>query len=128
MSRGNGSRRDFIRTTAYVAPAILTLTASPAFAGTGSVRPSDKPTSSPNGNNGVPSGVDQQPRGNPPINDGPVTTSPGNSGNRGGGPQNGTGNDVDPQPRGNPPINDGGGTSPGNQGNRGGGGGPRGGR
>ena len=35
------------------------------------------------GNNGVGNGLDPQPPGNPPINDGPGT-SPGNPGNRGG--------------------------------------------
>jgi hypothetical protein len=35
------------------------------------------------GNNGVGNGIDPQPPGNPPINDGPGT-SPGNPGNRGG--------------------------------------------
>jgi hypothetical protein len=35
----------------------------------------------PNGNNGVGNGVDPQPPGNPPVNDGPGT-SPGNPGNR----------------------------------------------
>ena len=35
------------------------------------------------GNNGVGNGVDPQPPGNPPINDGPGT-SPGNPGNKGG--------------------------------------------
>jgi hypothetical protein len=37
----------------------------------------------PKGNNGVGNGIDPQPRGNPPINDGPGT-GPGNPGNRGG--------------------------------------------
>lgn len=37
------------------------------------------------GNNGVGNGVDPQPPGNPPINDGPGT-SPGNPGNKGGTP------------------------------------------
>lgn len=37
----------------------------------------------PRGNNGVGNGVDPQPPGNPPINDGPGT-GPGNPGNRGG--------------------------------------------
>ena len=37
------------------------------------------------GNNGVGNGLDPQPPGNPPINDGPGT-SPGNPGNRGGVP------------------------------------------
>jgi hypothetical protein len=36
-----------------------------------------------NGNNGVGNGVDPQPPGNPPVNDGPGT-SPGNPGNKGG--------------------------------------------
>lgn len=35
------------------------------------------------GNNGVGNGIDPQPPGNPPINDGPGT-GPGNPGNRGG--------------------------------------------
>lgn len=39
--------------------------------------------STPNGNNGVGNGVDPQPPGNPPINDGPGT-GPGNPGNQGG--------------------------------------------
>ena len=37
----------------------------------------------PNGNNGVGNGIDPQPPGNPPINDGPGT-GPGNPGNQGG--------------------------------------------
>jgi hypothetical protein len=37
----------------------------------------------PKGNNGVGNGVDPQPPGNPPVNDGPGT-SPGNPGNKGG--------------------------------------------
>lgn len=37
----------------------------------------------PKGNNGVGNGIDPQPPGNPPINDGPGT-SPGNPGNKGG--------------------------------------------
>jgi hypothetical protein len=39
--------------------------------------------SGPNGNNGVGNGIDPQPPGNPPINDGPGT-GPGNPGNQGG--------------------------------------------
>jgi hypothetical protein len=35
------------------------------------------------GNNGVGNGLDPQPSGNPPVNDGP-NTSPGNPGNKGG--------------------------------------------
>ncbi|MGH7844138.1 MAG: hypothetical protein ACREQW_03040 [Candidatus Binatia bacterium] len=66
-------RREFIKRTAYAVPVILTLKAMPAFAAAGSVK----------GNNGVGNGVDPQPPGNPPINDG-LGTSPGNPGNRGG--------------------------------------------
>jgi hypothetical protein len=64
------SRRSFVKKTAYVAPAILSLKAVPAFASHGS----------PKGNNGVGNGLDPQPPGNPPINDGPGT-GPGNPGN-----------------------------------------------
>jgi len=67
------TRRSFIKTAAYVAPAILTLKAAPAFAGVGS-------QVVPKGNNGVGNGIDGQPPGNPPINDGPGT-GPGNPGN-----------------------------------------------
>jgi hypothetical protein len=67
------SRRVFINTIAYTVPAILSLKAAPAFAAVGSEK----------GNNGVGNGVDPQPPGNPPINDGPGT-GPGNPGNRGG--------------------------------------------
>lgn len=45
---------------------------------TGEISPS-----TPKGNNGVGNGIDPQPPGNPPINDGPGT-SPGNPGNQGG--------------------------------------------
>ena len=41
------------------------------------------PKHGPKGNNGVGNGLDPQPPGNPPINDGPGT-GPGNPGNRGG--------------------------------------------
>jgi hypothetical protein len=64
------TRRSLIKTATYVAPAILTLNAVPAFARQGSVK----------GNNGVGNGIDGQPPGDPPINDGPGT-GPGNPGN-----------------------------------------------
>lgn len=69
-SESNESRRSFIKKAAYIAPAVLTLKAIPAFAKQGSVH----------GNNGVGNGLDPQPPGNPPINDG-LGTSPGNPGN-----------------------------------------------
>jgi len=87
MSNTNNSRRRFIKTTAYVAPALLTLKALPAFARNGSYPPAAR------GNNGVGNGLDPQPPGNPPINDGPGT-GPGNPGNRhlgSNGPGNGRG-------------------------------------
>src|SRR5919106_1671170 len=66
-------RREFIKKTAYAVPVILTLKAVPAFAAAGSGRVK--------GNNGVGNGIDPQPPGNPPINDG-LGTGPGNPGNR----------------------------------------------
>jgi len=77
MLEHNPNRRDFIKKTAYAVPTILTLKAMPAFAGAGSGEPRWE------GNNGVGNGYDFQPRGNPPVNDGPGT-GPGNPGNRGG--------------------------------------------
>jgi hypothetical protein len=68
-SKHDVSKRKFIKTAAYVAPAILTLKATPSFASAGSGR----------GNNGVGNGEDGQPPGNEPINDGPGT-SPGSPG------------------------------------------------
>lgn len=73
MKDPNLSKRNFIKTAAYVAPAIMTLKVMPTFASTGSGR----------GNNGVGNGQDPQPPGNPPVNDG-EGTFPGNPGNRGG--------------------------------------------
>jgi hypothetical protein len=75
MSNTDNSRRRFIKTTAYVAPALLTLKALPAFARNGSYPPAAR------GNNGVGNGLDPQPPGNPPINDGPGT-GPGSPGNQ----------------------------------------------
>ena len=66
------SRRGFVTRIAYAVPVILSLKATPAYAAAGSEK----------GNNGVGNGVDPQPPGNPPINDGPGT-GPGNPGNRG---------------------------------------------
>jgi hypothetical protein len=71
------SRRSFLKTTAYVAPLILSLKAESAFASYGS----GNVAKGPKGNNGVGNGVDPQPPGNPPVNDGPGT-GPGNPGNR----------------------------------------------
>jgi hypothetical protein len=67
------SRRNFLKKGAYIAPAVLTLAVRPGFAKSRYCRQ--------RGNNGVGNGLDGQPPGNPPINDGPGT-SPGNPGNR----------------------------------------------
>jgi hypothetical protein len=69
MLKDQINRRDFVKKAVYTVPLIVTLKAAPAFAAFGS------------GNNGVGNGPDPQPRGNPPINDGPGTR-PGNPGNR----------------------------------------------
>ena len=66
------TRRTFVKTVAYVAPAILTLKATPALA--------DHASHQPKGNNGLGNGLDGQPPGNPPINDG-AGTVPGSPGN-----------------------------------------------
>lgn len=72
-SESNESRRSFIKKSVYIAPAILTLNAVSAFASRGSARRF--------GNNGVGNGLDPQPPGNPPLNDGPGTFpgAPGNN-------------------------------------------------
>jgi hypothetical protein len=73
----NQSRRSFVKKAAYLAPVIVTLDAMPAFA-SHECRWKDN---SDNGNNGVGNGLDPQPPGNPPVNDGPGTGR-GNPGNR----------------------------------------------
>lgn len=73
MGSVGDSRRTFIKKASYIAPAILTLSAVPAFATVASPPPK--------GNNGIGNGEDGQPPGNPPINDG-GGTSPGNPGNK----------------------------------------------
>lgn len=82
MPNHDESRRSFIKKVAYTAPVILTLNAMPAFAKNGSAinLQSNRIVK---GNNGVGNGLDPQPPGNPPINDG-EGTSPGNPGNQGG--------------------------------------------
>lgn len=68
---GKISRRNLIRTGTFVVPALSTFAvARESLGGTGSP-----------GNNGVGNGLDPQPPGNPPVNDGPGT-GPGNPGNQ----------------------------------------------
>jgi hypothetical protein len=70
MTEEQISKRELLKKTAYIAPAVLTLKAIPSFASNGSVE---------KGNNGVGNGEDPQPPGNPPLNDGPGS-GPGNPG------------------------------------------------
>jgi len=87
MDRVAADRRQFLSTAgkfAVVVPPTMTVLlstsmSSPAIAASGGVQ---------RGNNGVGNGVDPQPPGNPPINDGPGT-SPGSPGNQGGTPSGG---------------------------------------
>ena len=68
MANEQTSRREVLKKAAYVTPVILTLQATPSFASNGSVlEEKDKEK----GNNGLGNGIDQQPRGNPKVNDGP---------------------------------------------------------
>jgi hypothetical protein len=81
------TRRTFVKTAAYVVPAILTLKARPAFAQLGSGQGNQGNQGNngvgSQGNNGVGNGVDPQPKGNPPMNDG-TGTGTGTPGNQGG--------------------------------------------
>jgi hypothetical protein len=132
MTDEQNSKRELLKKAVYIASAILTLKAAPAYAQSGSGRTARRGET---GNNGVGNGPDFDFQ--PPVNDGP-RTSPANPRNRqsqswsGQTPQeregkfkeikekgnNGLGNGIDPQPPGNPKVNDGPGTSPGNPGNK----------
>jgi hypothetical protein len=69
------SRREFLRKSAYAAPAIISLAAMPAIAKTGSP---DVPNEiREKCNNGIGNGIDCQPPGNPRPNDQPIAV-PGN--------------------------------------------------
>lgn len=82
IPRTDEDRRAFLQTAgkiAVVVPPAMSLLlstgmSSSAIAASGSAQSK--------GNNGVGNGLDPQPPGNPPINDGPGT-GPGNPGNRG---------------------------------------------
>jgi hypothetical protein len=78
MTDAQTSKRELLKKAAYVAPVMMTLKVAPQFAASGSGRAEkDKEK----GNNGVGNGLDPQPPGNPPVNDGPGT-GPGNPGNK----------------------------------------------
>ncbi len=82
IPRADEDRRAFLQTAgkiAIVVPPAMSLLlstgmSSPAIAASGSAVT--------RGNNGVGNGVDPQPPGDPPVNDGPGT-GPGNPGNKG---------------------------------------------
>jgi hypothetical protein len=75
------SKRELLKKAAYVGPVMLTLTVAPAFAASGSgLAEKSNEKNKEKGNNGVGNGLDPQPPGNPPVNDG-SGTSPGNPGN-----------------------------------------------
>ena len=86
LCSGEEDRRVFLKSCGRFAltvpPAMTVLLStslsSPAIAKSTGGRPSH-----PKGNNGVGNGIDPQPPGNPPVNDGPGT-GPGHPGNRGG--------------------------------------------
>ena len=80
MTHEQSSRRGVLKKAAYIVPTILTLQALPSFASTGSGQ-AEKNNDRERGNNGVGNGIDPQPPGNPPVNDGPGT-GPGNPGNK----------------------------------------------
>lgn len=79
LDKGAEDRREFLSRygkLGLVAPPAITMLLSTSMS-------SPAIAQSVRGNNGVGNGLDGQPPGNPPINDGPGT-SPGNPGNRGG--------------------------------------------
>ena len=69
------TRRSFLRKGVYAAPIVVTLAVQPGFAQRPYTPGKQK------GNNGVGNGLDPQPPGNPPVNDG-AGTAPGDPGNR----------------------------------------------
>ena len=83
MTDEQASKRELLKKAAYIAPAMLTLQAIPSFAsnGSGLTEQERGEKFKEKGNNGVGNGLDPQPPGNPPVNDGPGT-SPGNPGNK----------------------------------------------
>lgn len=63
MTSPDKSRRDFVKRGAYVAPAILTLTAAPAFAKSGSAKPDKGPGNGGKGGKGGKDGKDGKGKG-----------------------------------------------------------------
>ncbi|HEU0007384.1 MAG TPA: hypothetical protein VFS12_15480 [Terriglobia bacterium] len=82
MTEKQISKRELLKKSVYVAPAILTLKAASSFASSGSGRHElEEKNNKRKGNNGVGNGLDPQPPGDPRVNDGPGT-GPGNPGNK----------------------------------------------
>lgn len=81
LCSGEEDRRVFLKSCgsfALTVPPALTILLSTSLSS-----PAIAKSTGGKGNNGVGNGIDPQPPGNPPINDGPGT-GPGNPGNRGG--------------------------------------------
>lgn len=79
MSKINNDRRSFIKKAAYVAPAIVTMTAIPSFASAGSAWNGDHRR----GNEGVGNGYDAPPPGHGSTNYNDFSgTGPGHPGHR----------------------------------------------
>ncbi|WP_046863582.1 hypothetical protein [Microvirga massiliensis] len=82
----DNDRREFLKNCgrfAVVTPPAVTMLLSTSLT-TDAIARSGGGGGRPRGNNGVGNGVDPQPPGNPPVNDGPGT-KPGSPGRRGGG-------------------------------------------
>jgi hypothetical protein len=85
MDTGDDDRRDFLKSCgrfALTVPPVMTVLLSTSLSSP-AIASSTGGGGNPKGNNGVGNGLDPQPPGNPPINDGPGT-GPGNPGNKGG--------------------------------------------
>jgi hypothetical protein len=85
ITSSKDDRRDFLKSCgrfALTVPPAMTVLLSTSLSSP-AIAKSTGGYKGPKGNNGVGNGIDPQPPGNPPINDGPGT-GPGNPGNRGG--------------------------------------------
>jgi hypothetical protein len=83
IPRADGDRRAFLQTAGKIAVVVPPAMSILLSTGMSSSAIAASGGSVVHGNNGVGNGVDPQPPGDPPINDGPGT-GPGNPGNRGG--------------------------------------------
>ena len=84
-SKTESDRRAFLATCgkyAITVPPAMTVLLSTTLSSPAVAKSGGGNGKGPKGNNGVGNGVDPQPPGNPPVNDGPGT-GPGNPGNKG---------------------------------------------